>query len=266
MRVSLTVGNLASMNQRFFDFTDRVVVVSGAAKGIGAGIAHRFACAGAVVVANYRSSERQARALKSRIEQDGGRVHTFPGDVTREGDVTRLFDDVLTRTGRLDVLINNAGSYPMTGVLEMTADEWDAVLATNLRSVFLCTQAAARRMPHGGAIINIASIEGESPMPLHSHYNAAKAGVLMHTLSAARELGPHGIRVNAVSPGLIWREGIERDWPDGVQRWTESCPLGTLGTSDDVANACLFFASDAARWITGVNLRVDGGAMTRPAF
>jgi NAD(P)-dependent dehydrogenase (short-subunit alcohol dehydrogenase family) len=152
----------------------------------------------------------------------------------------------------------------------MSEEEWDRVVDTNLKSVFLGTQAAARQMkgqdPPGGAIVNIASIEGESPAPLHSHYNAAKAGVIMHTRAAALELGPHGIRVNSVSPGLIWRPGIEEDWPEGVEHWQQAAPLTRLGRPEDVADACLFLASPAARWITGANLRVDGGVLSRPAF
>jgi NAD(P)-dependent dehydrogenase (short-subunit alcohol dehydrogenase family) len=156
----------------------------------------------------------------------------------------------------------------------MSDEEWDAMIDANLRSVFLCTQIAARQMVNqpkidqdlAGAIINIASIEGENPAPMHSHYNAAKGGVLMYTRASAFELGAQGIRVNAVSPGLIWTEGIEKSWPDGVDRWHEAAPLERLGMPDDVADACLFLASPAARWITGANLRVDGGVMTRPSF
>jgi NAD(P)-dependent dehydrogenase (short-subunit alcohol dehydrogenase family) len=153
--------------------------------------------------------------------------------------------------------------------MQMTEVEWDAVIDANLRSVAACTRAGAARMMargRGGCIVNIASIEAENPAPLHSHYNAAKAGVIMFTRSAAAELGPHGIRVNAVSPGLIWRAGIEREWPDGVERFQAAAPLGRLGMSDDVADACLFLASPGARWITGANLVVDGGVMTHQIF
>ena len=118
----------------------------------------------------------------------------------------------------------------------------------------------------GGAIVNIASVEGETPAPMHSHYTSAKAGTLMHTRSAALELGPHGIRVNAVSPGLIWREGIEEGWPEGVERWKETAPLGRLGMPDEVADACLFLASPTARWISGASLAVDGGILARSVF
>ena len=129
-------------------------------------------------------------------------------------------------------------------------------------------QAVAKRMIEqgGGAIVNIASIEAENAAPMHAHYCAAKAGVAMLTQAAAQELGGHGIRVNCVSPGLIWRDGIEDAWPEGVERWKAAAPLTRLGRPKDIADACLFLASDAAAWITGVNLRVDGGVMTNQIF
>ncbi len=171
--------------------------------------------------------------------------------------------------GGLDVLINNAGVYPLASILDMNDDAWHSVVNANLFSVYLCTQVVARNMVkhgRGGAIVNIASIEAETPAPMHSHYSAAKAGMLMYTRTAACELGAHGIRVNAVSPGLIWRDGLERDWPEGVERYRKAAPLGRLGRPDDVADACLFLASPAARWITGANLRVDGGVMTHTPY
>ena len=248
---------------------DRVALVTGAGRGIGPGIALRFAEAGARVVVNYRESRKGAEAVVAQIEAAGGEALAQRADVTRTKDVAGLFRRCEETFGRLDVLINNAGTYPVAGLLEMREQDWDAVMGANLKSVFLCTQAAARLMVKRGiqgAIVNIASIEAESPEPDHSHYNAAKAGVLMHTRSAAFELAEHGIRVNAVSPGLIWQSGIEEDWPEGVARWMAAAPLRRLGLSEDVADACLFLASPAARWITGVNLFVDGGVMVRPSF
>jgi NAD(P)-dependent dehydrogenase (short-subunit alcohol dehydrogenase family) len=248
------------------DFTGRVVVVTGAGQGLGAGIAARFAKAGASVVVNYRASAAGARALVEQIQQMGQRAAAIQADVTQRVQVERLVAETVGLFGRLDVLINNAGVYPLSTVLEMSDEEWDLVIDANLRSVFLCTQVAARHMPDGGAIVNITSIEAENPAPGHSHYNAAKAGVLMYTRAAAHELGPLGIRVNAVAPGLMWREGIEEAWPDGVARYRKAAPLGRLGRPDDVADACLFLASPGARWITGANLRVDGGVMTKQIF
>jgi NAD(P)-dependent dehydrogenase (short-subunit alcohol dehydrogenase family) len=251
------------------DFTGRVAIVTGAGRGIGAGIARRFAEAGAAVVVNYHASAEGAEETVARIAAGGGRAATVQADVTRAAGAERVVEAAVKAFGRLDVLVNNAGIYPVASLLEMTEEAWDAVVDANLRSVHVCTQAAARRMMApgpGGAIVNVASIEAHNPAALHSHYDAAKAGVVMHTRSAARELGPHGIRVNSVSPGLIWREGLDRDWPDGVARYSRAVPLGRLGRAEDVADACLFLASPAARWITGADLLVDGGVLTSTVY
>lgn len=255
--------------KNMFDFMGKVALITGGGRGIGAGIAQRFAQAGAAVVVNYHSSAAGAQQIVKAIEQAGGQALAVQADVTRREDVQRMVKEVTGEYGRIDILINNAGLYPLTSVLEMTDDEWDAVVNSNLRSVFLCTQAVGRQMiaqGSGGAIVNIASIEAINPAPMHSHYDAAKGGVLMHTKTAAFELGPHNIRVNAVSPGLIWREGLDRDWPDGVERYRKAAPLGRLGRAEDVADACLFLASPASRWITGANLLVDGGVMTNRIY
>lgn len=251
------------------DFSGRVAVVTGSGSGLGAGIARRFADAGASVVVHYHKSAPGAEALVRAIQAGGGKAVAVGGDLTRSAGAERLLVETIQAFGRIDVLINNAGTYPESGVLEMSEAEWDSVLEANLRSVFLCTQAAARRMiekGEGGAIVNVASIEGANPAPGHSHYGAAKAAVIAHTRAAAQELAAHRIRVNAVSPGLIWKEGIERAWPDGVRRWHGRAPLERMGMPEDVADACLFLASPGARWITGANLVVDGGVTARQLF
>jgi NAD(P)-dependent dehydrogenase (short-subunit alcohol dehydrogenase family) len=251
------------------DFAGRVVLVTGAGSGIGHGIAARFAAAGAAIAVHYHTSAAGAEALAQQVAERGGRAVAVQADLTDAASVAGLVARVVAALGRLDVLVNNAGIYPLHGLLDMTPEQWDAVVDANLRSVFLCTQAAAKQMitqGEGGAIVNITSIEAENPAPMHSHYNAAKGGVLMHTRAAAGELGPHGIRVNAVAPGLIWRDGIEQGWPDGVARYRRAAPLGRLGMPEDVADACLFLASPGARWITGASLTVDGGVMTKQIF
>lgn len=261
-----------------FDFREKTVLVTGAGGGVGAGIARRFAEAGARVIVHYRTSQRQAEAVTRHIIESGGQAISVQADVTLEGDVTQLFDTARdtarTPFGRVDILINNAGSYPLNSLLEISPQDWDEVMNANLRSAFLCTQAFAKQIIADGdrdtntsaAIVNITTIEAENPAPLHSHYDAAKAGLLMFTRASAQELGAHGIRVNAVLPGLIWREGIEQAWPDGVSRYTKAAPLQRLGQPEDVADACLFLASPAARWITGASLTVDGGVMTHQIF
>ena len=251
------------------DFSGKVALITGAGSGMGRGIAKRFAEAGAHVMAHYHSSADGAQAVVARIMDAGGQARSHPADLTRPEEVAGLIAATVDAFGRLDLLVNNAGVYPLHSLLEMTPEQWEAVLAANLRSVFLCTQAAARQMiaqGEGGAVVVITSIEAENPAPSHSHYNASKGGALMFTRAAASELGPHGIRVNAVAPGLMWTEGIEQGWPDGVARFRRAAPLGRLGMPEDVADACLFLCSPAARWITGASLTVDGGVMTHTVF
>ncbi|MCC6191311.1 MAG: SDR family oxidoreductase [Anaerolineales bacterium] len=252
------------------DFTGRVVLVTGSGGGLGSGIARRFGQAGASVAAHYRSSRAAAEAVARDIEARGGRAAALAADLTDPAAAARLIEAVVTAFGQLDVLINNAGAnFPLVSVLDTTPAQWDEMLANNLRSVFLCTQAAARQMiaqGSGGAIVNLTSIEAENPAPMHSHYDASKGGVLQYTRASAYELGAYGIRVNAVAPGLIWREGLEQAWPEGVERWQRTAPLKRLGRAEDVADACLFLASPAARWITGASLTVDGGVLTHQIY
>jgi NAD(P)-dependent dehydrogenase (short-subunit alcohol dehydrogenase family) len=254
---------------KLLDFSGRVVLVTGGGSGIGAGISLRFAQAGASVVVNYLTSEGGAKRVVEQIERLGREAIAVQANVSQAKDVDGLIARTLDTFKRIDVLINNAGIFPLSTLLDMTEEQWDQVIDASLRSTFLCTKAVGVQMidqGEGGAIVNITSIEAENPAPLHAHYNAAKGGVHMFTKSVANELGPHGIRVNAVAPGLIWKEGIEQEWPDGVQRWLKAAPLGRLGRPDDVADACLFLASPAARWITGASLLVDGGVMTKQIF
>ena len=254
---------------QLLDFRGKTVIVTGASAGVGAGIARRFAQAGADVVVAYRRNERGAQAVVKDIESAGHRALALQADLSQSAGAAALVDKTLHAFAALDVLINNAGTYPSAALLDITESEWDQVMADNLRSVHLCTQAAARNMISRacpGAIVNIASIEAHNPAPQHSHYVAAKAAVVMYTRSAALELGPEGIRVNCVSPGLIWREGLDRDWPEGVHGYLDAVPLGRLGQPDDVADACLFLASPAARWITGADLVVDGGVLTHRVY
>lgn len=252
-----------------FNFTGKRVLVTGAGSGIGSGIALRFAEAGAVVAVHYHSSKAAANEIVTEVVRGKGKAVSIAGDLTNSNDVDSVFASVADAFGGLDMLVNNAGSYPVSPLVEMSEAEWQSVIAANLTSVHLCTQAAARQMIRqegGGAIVNIASIEAENAAPGHAHYTAAKAGVVMYTRTAAQELGKHGIRVNSVSPGLIWREGLEQAWPEGVNAYLKAAPLGRLGRFDDVADGCLFLTSPAARWITGANLVVDGGVMTHRIY
>lgn len=245
---------------------DKVAVVTGASRGIGAGVARRFAAAGARVVVHYRSGETEAGELIASLRAAGSEAAAYAAELTDRSAVDALFDRVVRDMGGVDVLVNNAGTFPTGKLVDLGADDWRDMFRANTETAFFCLQAAAQRMPRGGAIVNIASIGALSPGPEHSHYNSAKAAVLMLTRSAAQELGAAGIRVNAVSPGVIGRPGIEEDWPEGVRRWRARAPLKRLGTPEDVADACLFLAAPASRWISGHNLVVDGGVMAASIY
>ncbi len=257
--------------QQLLDYAGQVALVTGGGSGIGTGIALRLAEAGADVVVHYRNSQDGAEQVASVIRKMGQQALVLQANLTIGDDVTQMMYEAVNALGRIDVLINNAGVYPLHSLLEMDETEWSQVIDANLKSVHLCTQVAARQMQTQpetsfNSVVNIASIEGTQPAPMHAHYSSAKAAVVMHTKAAAQELGQYGIRVNCVSPGLIDREGLEDVWPEGVARWHDVVPLGRMGKPSDVADACLFLASPMARWISGVNLIVDGGASTRPTF
>ncbi len=254
--------------QELLDFTGKVVLVTGAGSGIGRVIALRFAQAGAAVSLHYRDSELGAQGTADEIKRMGGRAEAVRADLRFATAAKMVIDRTVANMGALDVLINNAGTYPVAPLLELSPDQWRDVMAANLDSVHYCTQAAAHvmRLRGGGAVVNIASIEALNPAPGHAHYTSAKSGVLMYTRTAALELGQDNIRVNSVSPGLIWKEGLEASWPEGVNGYRKAAPLGRLGQPGDVADACLFLASPAASWITGANLVVDGGVLTNRAF
>jgi NAD(P)-dependent dehydrogenase (short-subunit alcohol dehydrogenase family) len=250
------------------NLSGKVAIVTGASQGIGASIARRFAEAGSAVVVHYRRKAREALEVATSITAAGGDAIVIQADLRDAAAVRNVVDQAAMRFGRLDLLVNNAGTFPNRTLLEMTQDEWRDMYESVVDTTMLCTQAAAQQMKSsgGGAIVNIGSIGAVHPAPDHSHYNSAKAAVVMFTKSAALELGGYDIRVNAVSPGLIARPGIEEQWPEGVARWQAKALLGRLGQPEDVADACLFLASPAARWITGQNLVVDGGVTSSAIY
>jgi 3-oxoacyl-[acyl-carrier protein] reductase len=244
------------------DLTGKVALVTGANAGIGRGIAERLAAAGAKVAIQYRGGEAHARALAAEIGKAGGRAYALYMELTDAASVEAGFRMATEALGPVDILVNNAARQTHALFTEMTLAEWQGMMAANLDGVFLITKAATDQMAarkSGGAVVNIASISGLHPSIDHGHYAASKAALIMYTKAAAAEFGPLDIRVNAVSPGVIYREGIEEAWPSGVKRWMDKVPLGDMGTVEDIGDAVLFLASPASRFITGVNLIVDGG-------
>lgn len=242
----------------------QTVLVTGASGGIGSGIAARLAEAGARVIVQFQHNEAAAQQTVRDIQAAGGQAKPLHAALTDDGAGAALVAQS-AQWGDLTALVNAAGIQPVASFADITRQDLTTMLQTNLAAPFALMQAfAAHRGAQGGAIVNIASIEALQPAPGHSHYATAKAALIMATKAAALELGALNIRVNAVSPGLIHRDGIEDGWPEGVARWQAAAPLQRLGTPQDIADAVLFLISDAARWITGANLIVDGGVSAGP--
>ena len=246
--------------EELLSLSGKTVLVTGASGNIGQGIARRLHEAGATIVAHYFSNESSARDLVDSL----GRGSAAGGDLSDESAVRQIFEEHSP-----DLVVNNAAAQTVQALGDMSVGEWREMFSANLDSAFLVTQAAARRWRSSsttGAVVNIASIEGSDPAVDHAHYATSKAALLMFTRTCALEFGADGIRVNSVSPGLIDRDGLADDWPDGVSRWLDKAPLGRLGTPNDVADAVLFLLSPAARWVSGVNLVVDGGMSTQNKY
>jgi NAD(P)-dependent dehydrogenase (short-subunit alcohol dehydrogenase family) len=243
------------------DLGGRVAVVTGASGGIGSAIARRLTDAGAAVVAQYRTDGDGVEQLRAGVAAAGGRIRTVRGDLRIPDDLDAIFADAERAFGRVDILINSAGAFRPHDLGGDDAAGFRDDLDDNLLSAVECTRRVVPRMRQrgGGSIVNIASLSALHPAPGQAGYVTAKAALIAFTRSAAQEFGPSGIRVNAVSPGLIWRPTLHDDWPEGERSFAERAPLRRVGMPDDVADACLFLAAPASSWITGQNLVVDGG-------
>ncbi len=222
-----------------------------------------FAAAGYAVLVNDIDAAG-AESAAAEIRGTAADALAFPADVADADPVAAMVAAAVQRWGRVDALVNNAGIEPRASILDMDPAEWDRVMAVNLRSAFLCTQAAGRVMREAGrgAIVNMASIAGKaSPLPMRSAYAASKAGMVGFTKEAAREFAAYGIRVNAICPGVIVTEmtAHARSDPTQMATWLSGIPLARLGEPEEVAALALFLCSDAASYITGQAIHVDGG-------
>jgi 3-oxoacyl-[acyl-carrier protein] reductase len=244
--------------------TRRTALVTGASRGIGRAAAIALGAAGFAVCVNYRAQEDAAREVVRTIRAADGEATAIQADVSKREEVEALFRQVGEQLGPPAVLVNNAGITRDTLLLRLSEDDWDAVLNTNLRGAYLCTKVALRSMlkARWGRIINVSSVVGLTGNPGQANYAAAKAGLIGFTRSVAREVANRSITVNALAPGYITTD-ITRDLPEELKaRILEMIPAGRFGTPEDVADAAVFLASDAARYITGQVLNVDGGFVT----
>jgi len=260
------MGNVFVVS-KLIDFTGKIVLITGGSSGIGAGIARRYSEAGATVAVTYfsnRDEENAREMMESGIIKKAVKL-----DQRSIENCYQSIKEVIDDLGYPEVLINDAGIYPKAKTLEMTEDEWDLMIDTNLKGVFFYSQAFARelrRQGSGGSIVNISSINAINPMDGLVHYSSSKAGVDMLTRSLAAEWGSFNIRVNAVAPGLIDAPLLDVNVPGWREGYSSRAPLGRIGQPDDIADACLFLSSPMSRWITGQTLIVDGGVMLAPAY
>ena len=242
----------------------KIAIITGASRGIGESIARSFIAQGATVAFTYRSSEEKAKELEKSLTAEGGQARGFKSDASKMEDAENLVKEVLEAYGGIDIVVNNAGITDDTLLMRMSEDQWDSVMNVNLKSCFNLTKSVLRTMlkARSGSIINISSVVGVQGNAGQANYAASKAGILGFTKSVALELGSRSIRCNAIAPGFIETEMTDTLDPEIVKGWRDSIPLKRGGTPEDVANVCVFLASDMSAYVTGQVLNVDGGMLT----
>jgi 3-oxoacyl-[acyl-carrier protein] reductase len=244
--------------------TGKVAIVTGASKGIGAGIARELAAAGASVVVNYASSKEAADRLVTEIKSEGGKAVAVKANMAKKSNIQNLFIETKRAFGRLDILVNNAGVYEFMPLEEITEEHFHKHFDLNVLGLILASKEAVRHFASdGGNIINISSVASTAAPPNTSVYSATKAAVDAVTKSLAKELGPHKIRVNSINPGFTETEGVHamNGFIDGreAKRYVADTPLGRAGQPSDIAPAVVFLASQDSAWITGETIKVAGG-------
>ncbi|MFC3694086.1 SDR family NAD(P)-dependent oxidoreductase [Chenggangzhangella methanolivorans] len=246
------------------ELTGKTAVVTGASKGIGAAIARSLGKAGASVVVNYASDKAGADKAVADIAAAGGKAVAVQGDVSKEADVLRLFEETEKAFGRPDVLVNNAGIYQFAPLEEVTAEHFHKHFDINVLGALLATREAAKRFgSDGGVVINVSSLASQVAVPNASVYSATKGAMDVLSRVLAAELGPRNIRVNSLNPGAVETEGTHTAGVIGSdleKQMVAQTPLGRIGQPDDIADVAVFLASDASRWVTGQTINASGGA------
>lgn len=242
---------------------NKVALVTGASRGIGREIAKKFASQGANVAFTYLSSIEKGQALEAELAAFGIKAKGYRSDAADFASAEQLVVDVVADFGTLDILVNNAGITRDTLLMRMSEEQWDEVLRVNLKSVFNLTKAATKPMMRAknGSIINMTSVVGLMGNAGQANYSASKAGIIGFTKSIAKELGSRNIRSNAIAPGFIETEMTGELNEKALEDWLKNIPLRRAGQGEDVANACVFLASDMSKYITGQTLQVDGGML-----
>lgn len=247
-----------------FDLTGKKALVTGSSRGIGQGIALALAKQGADVVVNYHSKAQEAEVVVAAVKALGRDSFAIQADVADLASIEKMFAEIKSRWGKLDILVNNAGIVEFKPFDQITGEDWDKMINTNLRSQYFCTQQAVRMMGQGGKVINIASISSGGmgiAFPQISHYTTSKGGVVGMTEALALELGPKGVNVNAIAPGSIDTDIAKGQPTDdkAQQALLARLPKGRIGKPEDIGNTAVFLASNEADYITGTVLYVDGG-------